>query len=104
MIAEPHKLKTICKVDFTSFNDKLDVLKEASFNTFKIHSDKVPFNMTSQGAGAMSQDQLSGLLLVTKPMPEAVTSISCRKLYKRHLDLILYALRTTLKVRISLSQ
>lgn len=63
MIAEPHKIKTIRKVKFTSLTERTDILEKASFNTFKIHSDNVTFDMTSQGTSAMSQDQLSGLFI-----------------------------------------
>ena len=63
MISEPHKIKTIRKVRFTTFNKRLDVLRNSYFNTFNIHSDDVTFDMTSQGTSAMSQDQLSGLFI-----------------------------------------
>ena len=63
MISEPHKIKTIRKVVFTTFEQRLEALKDASFNTFRIHSDNVTFDMTSQGTSAMSQDQLSGLFI-----------------------------------------
>jgi len=63
MISEPHKIKTIKKVEFTTLDNRLDVLKNAFYNTFKIHSDNVTFDMTSQGTSAMSQDQLSGLFI-----------------------------------------
>ena len=63
MISEPHKIKTIRKVEFTTFDKRLDVLKKASFNTFNIHSENVTFDMTSQGTSAMSHDQLSGLFI-----------------------------------------
>ncbi|MCD4774035.1 MAG: hypothetical protein K8R41_11700, partial [Bacteroidales bacterium] len=63
MISEPHKIKTIRKVVFTTLEKRLDVLKNSSFNTFRIHSNDVTFDMTSQGTSAMSQDQLSGLYI-----------------------------------------
>jgi tryptophanase len=37
MIAEPYKIKTIRKVDFTTLKERLEVLKKAFFNTFWIH-------------------------------------------------------------------
>ncbi len=63
MIAEPHKIKTIRKVDFTTFKERIEVLKKAFFNTFWINSNNITFDMTSQGTSAMSQDQLSGLYI-----------------------------------------
>ncbi len=63
MIAEPHKIKTIRKVKFTGLEERKEHLKDAGFNTFRIHSDNITFDMTSQGTSAMSQDQLSGLFI-----------------------------------------
>lgn len=63
MISEPHKIKTIRKVEFTTLDKRLDVLRKAFYNTFKINSDYVTFDMTSQGTSVMSQDQLSGLFI-----------------------------------------
>ncbi len=63
MISEPHKIKTIRKVAFSTLEKRIDVLKNSSFNTFKIHSNDVTFDMTSQGTNAMSHDQLSGLYI-----------------------------------------
>ncbi|MEA3495288.1 MAG: tryptophanase [Bacteroidota bacterium] len=63
MISEPHKIKTIRKVVFTTLKDRTVFLKNANFNTFNINSKNVTFDMTSQGTSAMSQNQLSGLFI-----------------------------------------
>lgn len=63
MRAEPHKIKTIRKKNFTTLKERKNVLKSCQYNTFRISSDQVTFDMTSQGTGAMCQDQLSGLLI-----------------------------------------
>ncbi|MFH0893129.1 MAG: tryptophanase [Bacteroidota bacterium] len=63
MIAEPHKTKTIRNLNFLSFLDRTNVLENADFNTFNIKSDKVVFDMTSQGTSAVSQEQYSGLFI-----------------------------------------
>jgi len=63
MIAEPYKIKTVREVKFSSMNDRKKTLKDASFNTFSISSENVTFDMTSHGAAAMSQEQLSGILI-----------------------------------------
>lgn len=63
MLCEPHKIKTIRNVRFTTQEKRLKKLSKASFNTFRIKSKKVTFDMTTQGTAAMSQEQLSGILL-----------------------------------------
>jgi len=63
MISEPHKIKTIRKVNMTTFQERVNALQEAHYNTFRIPSDKVTFDMTSYGTSAVSQDQLSGLFI-----------------------------------------
>ncbi|MCD4791571.1 MAG: tryptophanase, partial [Bacteroidales bacterium] len=63
MISEPHKIKTIRKVNMTTFRERVNALQEAHYNTFRIPSDKVTFDMTSYGTSAVSQDQLSGLFI-----------------------------------------
>lgn len=63
MISEPHKIKTIRKVNMTTFQERVNALQEAHYNTFRIPSDKVTYDMTSYGTSAVSQDQLSGLFI-----------------------------------------
>ncbi|MCD4745925.1 MAG: tryptophanase, partial [Bacteroidales bacterium] len=63
MISEPHKIKTIRKINLTNFHERIIALQEANYNTFCIPSDKVTFDMTSYGTSAVSQEQLSGLFI-----------------------------------------
>ncbi|OFY92960.1 MAG: hypothetical protein A2309_11435, partial [Bacteroidetes bacterium RIFOXYB2_FULL_35_7] len=63
MIAEPHKIKTVRNIKFLSFLDRVDALQDANYNTFRVKSDKVIFDMTSQGTSAVSHDQYSGLYI-----------------------------------------
>ena len=63
MIAEPYKLKTIRKVNYTTFQDRIDALMDADYNTFHIPTTEVTFDMTSLGTSAVSQEQFSGLFI-----------------------------------------
>ncbi len=63
MLAEPYKLKTIRNLIFTSFQERIDALMEADYNTFSIPSFNVTFDMTSQGTSAVSQKQFAGLFI-----------------------------------------
>ncbi len=63
MIAEPHKIKTIRKIVINSNLDRAVILREAKYNTFKIKSSDVMYDMTSQGTSAKSQEQESGSLV-----------------------------------------
>lgn len=63
MLAEPYKLKTIRNLVFTNYQERIDALMEANYNTFHIPSFLVTFDMTSQGTSAVSQDQFSGLFI-----------------------------------------
>lgn len=61
--AEPHKTKIIQKLPLTKYHERLEYLKDAYYNTFNLSSDKVTFDLTSNGTSAMSQEQLSGILI-----------------------------------------
>jgi len=63
MLAEPYKLKTIRNLVFTDFQQRIDALMEADYNTFNIPSFQVTFDMTSQGTSAVSQEQFAGLFI-----------------------------------------
>lgn len=63
MLAEPYKLKTIRHLVFTDFQERIDALMDADYNTFNIPSYLVTFDMTSQGTSAVSQDQFAGLFI-----------------------------------------
>ena len=61
--AEPHKAKIIQKSPLTKQHKRQEYLRNAHYNTFNISSDKVTFDLTSIGTSAMSQEQLSGMLI-----------------------------------------
>ena len=61
--AEPHKAKIVQKLPLTNYHKRLAYLKDAYYNTFNLCSDKVTFDITSNGTSAMSQEQLSGILV-----------------------------------------
>ncbi len=63
MLAEPYKIKTIRNLIFTDFQERIDALMEADYNTFNIPSYLVTFDMTSQGTSAVSQEQFAGLFI-----------------------------------------
>jgi len=61
--AEPHKTKIIQKLPLTTYQQRLKHLKNVYYNTFNLRSDRVTFDLTSNGTSAMSQGQLSGILI-----------------------------------------
>lgn len=61
--AEPHKTKIIQKLPLTTYQQRLKHLKDVYYNTFNLRSDRVTFDLTSNGTSAMSQEQLSGVLI-----------------------------------------
>lgn len=61
--AEPHKAKIIQKLPLTKYRERLEYLKNVNYNTFNLNSDKVTFDLTGTGTSAMSQEQLSGILV-----------------------------------------
>jgi tyrosine phenol-lyase len=63
MKAEPHKIKTIKNLNITTYHERSVLIREAYYNTFNIHSDKVTYDMISQGNSAKSQEQESGSLV-----------------------------------------
>lgn len=63
MKAEPHKIKTIKNLNILSIYQREVELRAAGFNTFNIGSDKVTYDMISQGTSAKSQEQESGSLI-----------------------------------------
>ncbi len=63
MLSEPHKIKSIRRLHIKTFQERKVLLREAGYNTFRLHSDQVTYDMTSQGTSARSQEQESGVLL-----------------------------------------
>lgn len=63
MKAEPHKIKTVKNLNILTYHHREVELREAGYNTFNINSNKVAFDMVSQGTSAKSQEQESGSLV-----------------------------------------
>ncbi|MBT5101506.1 MAG: tryptophanase [Planctomycetes bacterium] len=60
---EPHKIKTIRRVDFSTLEERRKSLSQVHFNVFHVPSSQVAFDMCSLGTSAMTQEQLSGQLI-----------------------------------------
>ncbi len=60
---EPHKKKSIKKIDYFTLPDRLRNLREVDFNVSLLPGDLVTLDMVSQGSSALSQEQLSSLFL-----------------------------------------
>lgn len=63
MKCEPHKIKTVKNLYITSYIERSIILCEAHYNTFHIKSDKITYDLVSQGTSARSQEQESGSLI-----------------------------------------
>ena len=63
MKAEPHKIKTVRNLNITTYQERSSILRDAHHNTFSICSDKVTYEMLSQGTSAKSQEQEAGSLV-----------------------------------------
>jgi tyrosine phenol-lyase len=63
MKAEPHKIKTVKNLNILSYYEREVELRQAGYNTFNIKSNKVLYDMVSQGTSAKSQEQESGSLI-----------------------------------------
>ncbi len=63
MLSEPHKIKTVRKININSALDRIVILRDAKYNTFNIKSSDVMYDMTSEGTSAKSQEQESGSLV-----------------------------------------
>ena len=63
MRSEPHKIKVIRKIDFSTREQRVDALKAASFNTFAVPSGQITFDLTTQGTAAMSHDQYARMFV-----------------------------------------
>jgi len=63
LAAEPHKAKIIQKLALPKYDERLEYLRDVNYNTFNLRSDRVIFDLTSNGTSAMSQEQLSGIFV-----------------------------------------
>lgn len=55
---EPYKIKAIRNLNFFSYPERLQFLREARFNVGNLPSSIVTFDMVTQGSSAMSQEQV----------------------------------------------
>lgn len=58
---EPYKIKSIRNLDFFTYPERLQFLREVMFNVGNLPSSFVTFDMVSQGSSAMSQEQIGAM-------------------------------------------
>lgn len=63
-IIEPFRIKSVEPIHFSDENHRLEAIKKAHYNTFKLHSDDVMIDLlTDSGTSAMSSAQWAGIMI-----------------------------------------
>lgn len=62
-VHEPHKIKTVRRVPFSSMTDRRRWLSALDFNVLSLTPEQITFDMVSRGTGAFSQEQQAALYL-----------------------------------------
>ena len=62
-IIEPFRIKSVHPIKMNTYAERLEVLKKANYNLFKIDSQNVIIDLlTDSGTGAMSSEQWAGIM------------------------------------------